>query len=119
MSLISFTTSCSLRQIAFEQRYLFKQVKTWFFGVTRLDDYDGLAASFPREEAGNFIVAAVAQCCRSTEENDRHGEKEDGPALPLSLDDTRIRGWSGGSGGGDLEFEVEVESSLVQLLVLS
>lgn len=61
-----------------------------------------------------FIVAAMAQCCwRSVKENDLQGEK-------FRKEDTLFRGWSGGSGeGGGIEFELEPESSLVILLLLS
>lgn len=71
-----------------------------------------------------FIVAAMAQCCwRSVKENDLQGEKfrnkgEDGPEP--EEEDTLFRGWRGGRGEGECnEFELEPESSLVILLLLS
>lgn len=70
-----------------------------------------------------FIVAAMAQCCcRSATENDLHGEKfrSDGEDGPAPEEGNLFRGCSGGSGDGKgNEFELEPESSLVILLLLS
>lgn len=79
-------------------------------------NYDGWAFSFSIEDF--FIVAAMAQLWRSATENDRHEDEEKfvckGEEEPLFL------GWSGGSGEGKVEFELEeAESSLVILLLLS
>ena len=70
------------------------------------------AVSFLSEGLDIFNVAAVAQFYRSATENDLQAEP---PA------ETLFPGCSGGRSGGDLEieFELEVESSLVVLLVLS
>lgn len=74
---------------------------------------DGWAVSFSIDELDIFIVAAIAQLWRSAKEKKFRCKEDD-------KEDTLFRGWSGGSEGeGDREFELEKESSLVILELLS